>query len=175
MNGHTSSEALRNGNRGAILQFSPEHATAKGHLMTESMSDEYRARRAMLDVPRRRPGFGGVLFGRRLTTAEQLDLVLLRAAEQEYLESGDFSALRELRLNLGTSAPQAQAAADPLDRVRVWATLIMVAALFAIVWVVAVRPNPTTGATQLVSLASGLAGIGLGWLFGTGTVGPKRR
>jgi NAD(P)H-hydrate repair Nnr-like enzyme with NAD(P)H-hydrate dehydratase domain len=54
------------------------------------------------------------------------------------------------------------------------ATLVMVAALFIIVYVVA-KPNPVTGATQLVSLASGLAGIGLGWLFGTGTARGRNR
>ena len=60
-----------------------------------------------------------------------------------------------------------------LDGVRVALTILMVFALFAIVAVVVSETKPQTTSFQFVSLASGLAGIGIGWLFGAGTSRKK--
>ncbi|SPM43619.1 Mycobacterium numidiamassiliense ORFan [Mycobacterium numidiamassiliense] len=121
----------------------------------------------------------GIETKHRLTTGEQLERALLAAAQSKYIETGDLGSLLDFRKSLaapqqGTS--QAGPPKDSLDWVRVVATLIMVTALFVIVYVVAIKPNPgqSTGAAQLVSLASGLAGIGLGWLFGTGTARGRK-
>jgi hypothetical protein len=118
----------------------------------------------------------GIPF-RRLTTGELLEQLLLAAAESEYIETGNMEHLLMVRNSIAAPQPsttQDRSLKDPLDWVRVVATLIMVAALFVIVYVVVIKPNPATGATQLVSLASGLAGIGLGWLFGTGIARGKK-
>jgi hypothetical protein len=124
----------------------------------------------------------GIRFGRHQTTDERLERVFLAAAERRYVETGDLAALQDFKKSLvvttqpGTTQSRAGAAPkDALDWVRVVATLIMVVALFVIVYVVVLRPTQgqATGAPQLVSLASGLAGIGLGWLFGTST--PRGR
>jgi hypothetical protein len=122
------------------------------------------------------------MFGiplRRLTADERVDQLLLAAAEEDYLKTGDLTRLQEIRKSLATpaaTAPQSSSPKDPLDAVRVVATLIMVTALFIIVYLVALKPSNSAaaGSTQLVSLASGLAGIGLGWLFGTGAPRGKR-
>ena len=114
-------------------------------------------------------------FRRRPTTRGLLDQKLLEAASKKFDDTGDMEPLLEFRKTLAVPTPEDGRVRDPLDWVRVVATLIMVAALFIIVYVVAIKPNPgqASGETQLVSLASGLAGIGLGWLFGTGTTRRK--
>jgi hypothetical protein len=64
-----------------------------------------------------------------------------------------------------------------MDRWRVLTTAAMVAALVLII-VAAIFHKQTTGrqaATGFVSLFSGLAGIALGWLFGTGGARVERR
>ena len=139
-------------------------------------------RNALLkDVPefeaRRIPGLP-FTFNRHLNAGERAERVLLAAAQSKYVETGDMQALLDFRKSLAAPQPgttQGRPTNDGLDWVRVVATLVMVAALFIIVYVVAIKPNPVTGATQLVSLASGLAGIGLGWLFGTGTARGRNR
>ena len=85
--------------------------------------------------------------------------------------TGDTASLSSLADKLATAAVRE----DRLDRVRVFATLLMVAALFTIVVVIVNKKSPLTSLYQFVSLASGLAGIGLGWLFGTATTRSKKR
>jgi hypothetical protein len=112
----------------------------------------------------------GFIPVRRLTTKERVEEILLAEAEKDYVRQGDIESLNKLRANI--AAARQPAPEDPLDRVRVVATLIMVAALFSIVAVIVFRPSAPSGLNQIVSLASGLAGIGLGWLFGA-TRGKK--
>jgi hypothetical protein len=50
----------------------------------------------------------------------------------------------------------------------------MVIALFSIVAVVVFKTSTPPSIYQLISLASGLAGIGLGWLFGATTARRKK-
>lgn len=100
---------------------------------------------------------------RRLTAQEWTEELLLAQAKEDFLKFKPitFDSPR------GESAPaKPGVVSDPLDRVRVTATLVMVGALFAIVAVIVFRRTTPSGIYQLVSLASGLAGIGLGWLFG---------
>ena len=61
-----------------------------------------------------------------------------------------------------------------LDRWRVWVSLIMIIGLFLIVGLV-IFSKVQNGAAEYVSLMSGLAGIALGWLFGTGAASSLRR
>lgn len=98
--------------------------------------------------------------------------MLLAKTEADYLEGriDTFDSLKD-KLKLVTDQPAERQ--DPLDRFRIIATLLMVAALFTIVVVIVNKKNPPTTLFQFVSLASGLAGIGLGWLFGTGAVRRK--
>lgn len=70
-------------------------------------------------------------------------------------------------------------ASDPsrelgLDRWRVWVSLIMIIGLFLIVGLV-IFSKVQNGAAEYVSLMSGLAGIALGWLFGTGAASSLRK
>jgi hypothetical protein len=61
-----------------------------------------------------------------------------------------------------------------LDRWRVWVSLIMIIGLFLIVGLV-IFSKVQNGAAEYVSLMSGLAGIALGWLFGTGAASSLRK
>src|SRR5581483_11623800 len=61
-----------------------------------------------------------------------------------------------------------------LDRWRVWVSLIMIVGLFLIVGLV-IFSKVQNGAAEYVSLMSGLAGIALGWLFGTGAASSHRK
>ena len=92
-------------------------------------------------------------------------LVLDRA--KEALKNGDTQLFDSLTGKLLAERPDARE--DRLDIYRVLATTIMVGVLFTIVVVIVGENKPSSNLFQFVSLASGLAGIGLGWLFGTGT------
>jgi hypothetical protein len=111
---------------------------------------------------------------RRLTAQDLTEELLLDEIRSGYLK-GD-PVCTDLLTVEPRRAPGADPAEpkDPLDKIRIIATLIMVIALFAIVAVVVFNPKPPTGIAQLVSLASGLAGIGLGWLFGAASVRGKK-
>lgn len=61
-----------------------------------------------------------------------------------------------------------------MDRWRVVISLAMIVGLFAIIAIV-IFLKASNGATQYVSLMSGLAGIALGWLFGTGAASNLRQ
>jgi hypothetical protein len=61
-----------------------------------------------------------------------------------------------------------------MDRWRVSVSVIMIIGLFVIVALV-IFSKVQNGATEYVSLMSGLAGIALGWLFGTGAATNLRR
>jgi uncharacterized membrane protein len=104
-----------------------------------------------------------------VTTKERIEQLLVAQAEEKYM-AGDTDSLNSLADRLTTAAVRE----DRLDRVRVFATLLMVAALFTIVVVIVNKKSPSTTLYQFVSLASGLAGIGLGWLFGTATTRGKK-
>ena len=103
---------------------------------------------------------------RHVNAQERMEQILLAQTEYDY-RHGQAVALDSLKDRL--AAVQLAARQDPLDKFRIVATLVMVAALFTIVYVVAIKQHPSTSLYQLVSLASGLAGIGLGWLFGAAT------
>ena len=64
-----------------------------------------------------------------------------------------------------------------MDRWRVRTTLAMVVALFLIILAAILYHGQSSGqaATGFVSLFSGLAGIALGWLFGSGAVSVRGR
>lgn len=55
-----------------------------------------------------------------------------------------------------------------MDLLRVAISFFMILGLFAIIGIVVFHPK-ATGSSAYVSLMSGLAGIALGWLFGSGT------
>lgn len=61
-----------------------------------------------------------------------------------------------------------------MDLLRVAISFFMVLGLFGIVAAAAFH-QASANASQYVSLMSGLAGIALGWLFGTGAAGSLRR
>ncbi len=126
--------------------------------------------RAIIDkIPKARRMF--LIFPRRLTPQERLEEITIAVAE-DALARGNTSRFELLTGKLGEYQPTRNA--DRLDRVRIFATLLMVAALFTIVVVIVNKKSPPTTDFQFVSLASGLAGIGLGWLFGTVTTRSKK-
>jgi hypothetical protein len=152
----------------------PEGRTStEGETSTEEMEKVRRAQ-VIYDNPKWAYRFGFIPV-RRLTARERIEQLLLAEAEREYLQGGDIKSLETLRNTLAAAQPATpqDRPKDPLDRVRVVATLIMVVALFAIVVVVVRETKPSESVTSLVSLASGLAGIGLGWLFGAATMAGK--
>jgi len=106
-----------------------------------------------------------------LTPQERLEEITIAVAE-DALARGDTDRFDLLTGKLGDYQPARNE--DRLDKVRIFATVLMMAALFAIVVVVVNKSNPPTSLFQFVSLASGLAGIGLGWLFGTATTRSKK-
>jgi|SRR5215471_3355239 len=110
----------------------------------------------------RRPGW----FRRRPTARQQVERLMLQRA-QDALGAGDTELFDSLAGKLLGDQPNTRE--DRLDIYRLLATIIMVGALFAIVVVIVGENKPAASLFQFVSLASGLAGIGLGWLFGTGT------
>jgi hypothetical protein len=111
---------------------------------------------------------------RHLTTQEWMDEILLAQAKWDFSRGKPvtFGSLRGAPVS--PVSPESAAPKDPLDRVRVAATLLMITALFLIVAVIVFRKTTPNGIYQLVSLASGLAGIGLGWLFGAATARSKK-
>jgi hypothetical protein len=108
---------------------------------------------------------------RHLTTQEWTEELLRAEIKSDYLmgKPVSFGSPRAEPLPVKPAASK-----DPLDKVRVAATLLMVGALFAIVAVIVFKRSPPSGVYQIVSLASGLAGIGLGWLFGAAAVRSKK-
>lgn len=96
---------------------------------------------------------------------QEVELIVLERA-REALESGNTQLFESLTGQLLAENPGGRE--DRLDIYRILATTIMVGALFAIVVVIVGENRASTNLFQFVSLASGLAGIGLGWLFGTG-------
>jgi hypothetical protein len=133
--------------------------------------DKAERQRFINAVPRWKRTFFNIPV-RPVTAKERAEQLLLAKAERDYLEGGDIGAFDERMNKLAAAQPAGPE--DPLDRVRVTATLIMVAALFAIVAVIVFKKSPPSSLNQLVSLASGLAGIGLGWLFGAATTRSRR-
>jgi hypothetical protein len=110
-------------------------------------------------------GWRGRFWGsRRGTVQQQMEKLMLEQAEMA-LAKGDMKLFDSLAGKLLGARPSARE--DRLDTYRVLATTIMIAALFTIVVVIVLEKKPSTNLFQFVSLASGLAGIGLGWLFGT--------
>lgn len=107
-------------------------------------------------------------FRRRSPTVRQQVEELMLQRAKDALAAGDTKLFDSLAGKLLVDQPATRE--DRLDIYRILATTIMVGALFAIVVVIVGKNNPSTNLFQFVSLASGLAGIGLGWLFGTGTV-----
>jgi hypothetical protein len=141
----------------------------------EKQQAEKADRRALLrNVPKR--GKLAFIPGRLLTPQERAAQLLLVTTEKTYEDGGDVSAFTD---SLKALAAQPIAGRNPpaergesLDRHRFRVTIVMVLALFGIVAVIVVtKPNASSGIFQLVSLASGLAGIGLGWLFGAAASG----
>ena len=108
---------------------------------------------------------------RRLTPQELTEALQLDQIKSDYL-NGKPVSYNSLRNELPPIEPVEPR--DPLDKYRILATLIMVIALFAIVAVIVFNKTPPSGIAQLVSLASGLAGIGLGWLFGAASARGKK-
>jgi hypothetical protein len=97
---------------------------------------------------------------------QELQKLLLQRARKA-LDDGDLKKFDSLAERLLDTQPRARE--DRMDRWRLYATGIMLAALVYII-IEIVRNNETSGNLfQFVSLTSGLAGIGLGWLFGAGT------
>jgi hypothetical protein len=111
------------------------------------------------------------LFRRRPSVQQQIEQMMLDQARQA-LNDRNPELFESLSSKLLAARPSARE--DRLDTYRVLATTIMVGALFAMVVVIVGKKNPSTNLFQFVSLASGLAGIGLGWLFGTGTARRRR-
>jgi hypothetical protein len=148
----------------------PEEQEAEARKAAEKKEEENR-QKIVKDTSKWVYIFRFIPF-RRLTPKEQIEQILLAEAEKDYLKRGDIKSLDKLRNNIAAAQPAAPE--DPLDRVRIITTLIMVAALFAIVAVIVFNRTPPSGVNQLVSLASGLAGIGLGWLFGAATTRGKK-
>jgi hypothetical protein len=120
-------------------------------------------------IPKRRRTF--LFFPRALTPQERLEEITVAMAE-DALARGDTARFDSLTAKLGEYQPTRNE--DRLDRVRIFATILMMAALFTIVVVVVNKKSPPTTLFQFVSLASGLAGIGLGWLFGTATTRSRK-
>jgi hypothetical protein len=110
---------------------------------------------------------------RRLTPQEVVEALLIDQIKSDYLIDRlvSYSSISG-EPPLHPTEPAVPA--DPLDKFRIIATLVMVIALFAIVAVIVFNRTPPSGITQLVSLASGLAGIGLGWLFGAASSRGKK-
>jgi hypothetical protein len=106
---------------------------------------------------------------RHLTAQEWMEQLRLAEAKEKFLEG------KPITVDSLDGTVQPAALADPLDKVRVAATLLMVVALFAIVAVVVFKTTTPPGIYQLISLASGLAGIGLGWLFGAATTARGKK
>jgi hypothetical protein len=88
--------------------------------------------------------------------SDRFDALINKILNERDTSTGDPS--REIRLN----------------RTRVWVSFIMIIGLFVIVALV-IFSKVQNGATAYVSLMSGLAGIALGWLFGTGAASNLRR
>ena len=107
---------------------------------------------------------------RHLTTQEWMEQLLLAQAKENFLDGKPITVDSLKDTVQVDTAPK-----DPLDKVRIAATLLMVVALFAIVAVVVFKPTTPPGIYQLISLASGLAGIGLGWLFGAATTTRSKK
>lgn len=110
---------------------------------------------------------------RRLTPQEVMEALLIDQIKSDYLSEKPVS-YSSIRREPSLPPTEPAESADPLDRFRIIATLVMVIALFAIVAVIVFNRTPPSGITQLVSLASGLAGIGLGWLFGAASSRGKK-
>jgi len=102
---------------------------------------------------------------RRETLPQEVERIMLDRAK-EALKNNDTKTFDSLTAKLLAEKPSERE--DGLDIYRVLATTLMVAALFAIVIVIVGENKTSNSDFQFVSLASGLAGIGLGWLFGTG-------
>jgi hypothetical protein len=97
---------------------------------------------------------------------QELQKLLLQRA-QKALDDGNlkqFDALAEKILGTQPSVRE-----DRMDRWRIGATGIMLAALVYIIVEIVLKDETSGNLFQFVSLTSGLAGIGLGWLFGAGT------
>jgi hypothetical protein len=117
-------------------------------------SDEQQGTGASADVDQKE-------FGK-----QELQKLLLQRA-QKALDDGNlkqFDALAEKILGTQPSVRE-----DRMDRWRIGATGIMLAALVYIIVEIVLKDETSGNLFQFVSLTSGLAGIGLGWLFGAGT------
>jgi hypothetical protein len=132
-------------------------------------TEERKSRQKILDrIPDSKRTFFNI--ARPRTPQEWIEQLLLAQAKDDYLE-GKPIRLDSLKSDLVPPPPSAPE--DRLDRFRVILTIVMVAGLFLIVAVIVFRPTTPSGIYQLVALASGLAGIGLGWLFGSATARSK--
>jgi hypothetical protein len=165
-------QAAKDAEAQAAKDAEAQAAKDAGEQAAKDAKEQARREAVIRDTPKRTE----ILFipGRRLTPRERIEHILLIEAEKEYLNTGDSSSLDKLRAEIVKSPDEPTEREDRLDRVRVAATILMVVALFAIVAVIVFKATPPPGVTQLVSLASGLAGIGLGWLFGAASTRSKK-
>ena len=106
---------------------------------------------------------------------EALKLILeeARKAAGENPERFDYLVGQVLQEGATASGPTEHEVR--MDNWRVRTTIVMIAGLFAIVLFVVIVPGVPSATTQYVSLMSGLAGIALGWLFGSGASANLRR
>ena len=136
-------------------------------LRAEPSASEIQA--ILQGIPKKRRTL--LIFSRMLTPQERLEEITIAVAE-DALARGNSTRFDELTGKLGDYQPTRNE--DRLDKVRIFATILMMGALFTIVVVVVNKSKPPVTLFQFVSLASGLAGIGLGWLFGTATTRTKK-
>jgi len=101
----------------------------------------------------------------RETVRQEVERMILDRAK-EALKAKDTATFDSLTGKLLAGRPDERE--NRLDKFRLFATALMVAALFTIVIVIVGQNKTSNTDFQFVSLATGLAGIGLGWLFGTG-------
>lgn len=97
---------------------------------------------------------------------QELQKLLLQQA-REALVDKDIRRFDSLVEKLMGTQPSARD--DRMDNWRIWATGIMLAGLLVIILFIVIKHENGGNLFQFVSLTSGLAGIGLGWLFGAGT------
>jgi hypothetical protein len=97
---------------------------------------------------------------------QELQKLLLQQARQALVD-GDIARFDSLAEKLQGTQPSARD--DRMDRWRIGATGIILAGLLVIILFIVIRNEKSSNLYQFVSLTSGLAGIGLGWLFGAGT------
>jgi hypothetical protein len=126
----------------------------------------------------------GSVAGRSQTTREQaigMMLEIARGRQEKVL--GDFRSLRVLKKVLANSGgaevmdPYELEREPRMDFWRVFATIVLVLGLIAsVIWAIAQADHGAGGETraQYISLVSGLAGIAIGWLFGSTNSGGRR-